>query len=50
MQRGEMQGLAFTKMIGLMAELSKFASKPVMNFKVLVFIHRMARKASETPL
>jgi len=36
----EMQGLTLTQMAGLMREMSRFALKLVMNFKILRVIHR----------
>lgn len=40
-QRGEVQRIAFAKMPCLMREMPGFASKPVMNFKILGIIHRL---------
>jgi hypothetical protein len=39
-QGREMQGVAFAQMSGVVGEVPGFASKPVMNFKILRVIHR----------
>lgn len=41
MQRGEVQRIAFAEVPRLMREMPGFASKPVMNFKILGIIHRL---------